>query len=44
MEEPEHPKEVFILINQSIMSSITVFQIIKVIHDYNKDANNTEMS
>lgn len=42
-EELENSEEVFILSNQSIMFSITVFQNIKVIHACNRNANNTEM-
>lgn len=46
MEELENSEEIFFffLINQSTMFSITVFQIIKVLHGCNKNANNTEMS
>lgn len=37
VEEHENSEEVCILINQSIMSSVTVFQIIKVTHACNKN-------
>lgn len=45
MEELENSEEIFFfLINRSTMFSVTVFQIIKVLHGCNKNANNTEMS
>lgn len=44
MEELGSSEEVIILINRSIVSSITVFHIMKVIHAYDKNANNIEIS